>query len=50
MARTEQEIQSRRAIEIAWATHLDTCMDPECATCYDFEAQIRAEVASRRNA
>ena len=30
---TTTEIQTRKTIEREWATHLDTCEDPECATC-----------------
>jgi len=35
-----QKLQDRKAIEIAWAAHLDTCMDPECATCAEYERAI----------
>lgn len=30
----------RRALESAWATHLDTCMDMACDVCADFETRI----------
>lgn len=37
---TNQSIEARNTIERAWAAHLDTCMDPKCATCADYERQI----------
>lgn len=37
---TTTEIQTRKSIEAAWAAHLDTCMDPECTVCADFEAKV----------